>query len=121
MARLFAGFNRDSSTARIASSQNPRALRSRLFRFTLAAAVLLALGLGARALLPGGATKDADPIRVHREDLVMTVDVTGELAAVRAVEIGAPPVRDVWEFKISFLVPESAVVKKGQPIVGFDT
>jgi HlyD family secretion protein len=61
-----------------------------------------------------------DPVTVKREDLVLTVDVEGELAAVRSTDIGAPPVTEV-EFKISLLAPEGSPVKKGQPILGFDT
>jgi multidrug efflux pump subunit AcrA (membrane-fusion protein) len=60
------------------------------------------------------------PVKVVREDLVLTVDVDGELAAVRSTDIGAPPVTEV-EFKIAFLAPEGAAVKTGQPILGFDT
>jgi len=60
------------------------------------------------------------PVKVVREDLVLTVDVDGELAAVRSTDIGAPPVTEV-EFKIAFLAPEGSAVKTGQPILGFDT
>jgi HlyD family secretion protein len=62
----------------------------------------------------------ARPIVVQRGDLVQTVDVEGELAAVRSTEIGPPPVTEV-EFKIAFLAPEGTTVKKGDPILGFDT
>src|ERR1041384_4048316 len=66
----------------------------------------------ARALLP--------PVRVPGEALSLPVAVDGELSAVRSTDIGAPPVTEV-EFKISFLAPEGAAVKTGQPILGFDT
>jgi len=58
---------------------------------------------------------------VKRDDLVVTVEVTGELAAVHAVELGVPPVRDMWDFKIAFLAPESKQVKKGEQVAAFDT
>jgi HlyD family secretion protein len=61
-----------------------------------------------------------NPIAVKREDLVQSVEVEGELAAVRSTEIGVPPVGWV-QFKIAFMIPEGTVVKKGQPILGFDT
>jgi HlyD family secretion protein len=68
-----------------------------------------------------GPTKDVpNPIGVKREDLVQSVEVEGELAAVRSTEIGVPPVGWV-QFKIAFLVPEGTVVKKDQPVVSFDT
>lgn len=85
----------------------------------LAGAVLLAFA--ARAMLRLAPPAGADPVRVHREDLVTTVEVEGELAAVRAIEIGAPPIRNVWDYKISFLAAESKPVKKGEPVIGFDT
>lgn len=89
------------------------------------AAALLALAaaavLATAALATRRGTGDVlNPVTVRREDLVLTVDVEGELAAVRSTDIGAPPVTEV-EFKIAFLAPEGASVKAGQPILGFDT
>ncbi len=86
---------------------------------------LLALGLLALAA-PGwvrfgrGSELAADPVVVKREALVTSVDVEGELSAVRSTEIGPPPVVEA-EFKIAFLAPEGSAVKKGEPILGFDT
>ena len=89
--------------------------------------ILVALGLLVVAVaavsVRGGWRRAAEvltPVKVAREDLVLTVDVDGELAAVRSTDIGAPPVTEV-EFKIAFLAPEGAAVKTGQPILGFDT
>lgn len=98
-----------------------RIQRSPMVRVFVALAALLVLGVGARALFRGSGVKAGDPVPVKREDLVITVDVTGELAAVKAAEIGPPAVRDLWDFKIAFMAPESSVVKKGQPIIAFDT
>ena len=86
------------------------------------AAVLGAVALAGVALasLRGGVADVANPVPVKREDLVQSVEVEGELAAVRSTEIGAPPVTEV-EFKISLLVPEGTAVTKGQPVLGFDT
>jgi len=85
----------------------------------------LAGGAGVLALLAvaglrGSEGDVAHPIPVKRQDLVQTVELEGELQAVRSTEIGVPPVRDA-EFKIAFLVPEGTAVKKGQPVLGFDT
>ena len=57
---------------------------------------------------------------VSRGDLVLTVEVEGELAAVRSVELSVPPVTEV-EFKIAFLAPEGTTVRKGDPVMRFDT
>jgi hypothetical protein len=61
-----------------------------------------------------------NPVVAKREDLVLSVEIEGELAAVRSIDIGAPPVTEV-EFKISLLAPEGSAVKTGQPVLGFDT
>ena len=93
----------------------PERLRGR--RALLALAGVLVVGVGyASANRSGG----PDSARVRRDDLVLTAEVDGELAAVRSMDVGPPVVREMWEFKISFLAPDSAVVKKGQPLVGFD-
>lgn len=97
--------------------------RTRLLRrrtAALAGAAVLALAavpLLASLRSPGDVL---NPVTVKREDLVLTVDVEGELAAVRSTDIGAPAVTEV-EFKISLLAAEGSPVKKGQPILGFDT
>ncbi len=58
---------------------------------------------------------------VHREDLVIEVPVTGALSAIDAAHVGPPPGIDgVYQFKIDFLAPEGAVVRRGDPVVGFD-
>jgi HlyD family secretion protein len=84
---------------------------------------LLVLGFGWLALghQDGPAS---DPIRVRREDLVLTVEIEGELAAVRSIDLGPPPMSPdlYWgQIKIAFLVPESTAAKRGQPLLGFDT
>ena len=60
------------------------------------------------------------PIEVKKADLVLTVEVEGELAAVRSTEIGVPPVAEV-DFKIAFLAPEGQAVKKGESVLRLDT
>jgi HlyD family secretion protein len=65
-------------------------------------------------------TSTIDSIRVRRDVLHFRVSVEGEIKAVHSMDIGPPVVGDVWDYKISFLAPEGALVKKGDPIVGFD-
>jgi HlyD family secretion protein len=59
--------------------------------------------------------------KAERGDLVLTVEVTGTLAAVNSDPVGPPQVPDVWDFKISMMAPEGKDVKAGQPVLGFDT
>jgi len=56
-----------------------------------------------------------------RGDLVKGVEVTGTLAAVDSDTFGPPQLNDVWDFKISMMAPEGADVKKGRPVLSFDT
>ena len=86
--------------------------------------VWLALAVAGGALLllalrSGGAPAAGQPIAVKRADLVLSVDVEGELAAVRSTEIGVPPVAEV-DFKIAFLAPEGQAVKKGESVLRLD-
>jgi hypothetical protein len=60
-------------------------------------------------------------VRATRGDLVTGFEVTGSLASMSSESLGAPPLDDVWEFKVSMLAPEGADVKRGQPVLGFDT
>ncbi|MCP4657810.1 MAG: HlyD family efflux transporter periplasmic adaptor subunit [bacterium] len=60
-------------------------------------------------------------VRVERRDLVIDVDVEGELRAVESAQLGPPPLAEVWDFKISFMVPEGSEVREGEPVLGFDT
>ena len=71
------------------------------------------------ALRTGGAADVGQPIAVKRADLVLSVDVEGELAAVRSTEIGVPPIAEV-DFKIAFLAPEGQAVKKGESVLRLD-
>jgi len=59
--------------------------------------------------------------RAERRDLVLTVGLKGELAALDAEAIGPVKLPEVWDYRIAFLAPEGSLVKKGQPVVAFDT
>ncbi|MBI3449011.1 MAG: efflux RND transporter periplasmic adaptor subunit [Acidobacteria bacterium] len=80
--------------------------------------VLLGAGWGLRARAP---LAQGPTATVHREDLPITVEAVGELDAVRSSLIGPPAIPNSWDFKISFMAPESRQVKQGEPILAFDT
>jgi len=67
------------------------------------------------------ADRQGEWIAATRGDLVTGVEVTGTLAALESDSLGPPQVSDVWDFKISMLAPEGTEVKKGRPVLGFDT
>ena len=60
-------------------------------------------------------------VRATRADLVTGFEVTGALASLSSESLGPPQLPEVWDFKISMLAPEGAEVRRGQPVVGFDT
>jgi len=82
----------------------------------IAAAVIVAAVAAARG--PGGGAGWAE---VRRDDLVISVPVAGTLAAVDTVRLGPPATDRVWDFKIVFMAPEGTTVRRGQPVLGFDT
>lgn len=59
--------------------------------------------------------------KVERRDLVLSVGLKGELAALEAEALGPVRLPEVWDYRIAFLAPEGSAVKKGQPVLGFDT
>ena len=86
-----------------------------------AAAIAAVVILAAAWLIFGRGEAAPETGSVHREDLALTVEAAGEIDAVRSSLIGPPFVPDKWDFKISWLVPESTTVRKGDPVVSFDT
>ena len=99
-------------------------MSERLFKakalLPLAAVVLFLLGGWAfRNKL--AADRQGDWVGATRGDLVTGFEVTGALASISSESLGPPPLPDVWDFKISMLAPEGSDVKKGQPVLGFDT
>ncbi len=88
-------------------------------RAALAALALAALGAGAWVLSTDALSSDSWT-RVERRDLVIGVEVEGELQAAASAELGPPQVRSIWDFKISFMAPEGAEVKEGEEVLGFD-
>lgn len=75
---------------------------------------------GSVALLAAGGSPDAPWAVAEKGTLVMEVEVTGELEAVETSKLSAPPIEDMWDFKISMLAPEGKAVKAGTPVLGFD-
>jgi HlyD family secretion protein len=86
------------------------------------AAVTLALALAAVVGAAGcqHAPSGKDVVDVRRADLVVSVEVIGELEAVDSTDIMPPSLPDVWDFKIASLADEGAEVKAGEPVVAFD-
>ena len=75
------------------------------------------------ALVLAACTRTASPtetVEVKRADLVISVEVTGELEAVDSTDVVPPTVAGVWNYKIASLADEGVDVKEGEPVVAFD-
>jgi HlyD family secretion protein len=84
-------------------------------------AFLLLLVLGALAFARSLASRSGgEVVEVTREDLVLSVEIEGTLRAVDSYPLGPPGLRDVWNYRISFLAPEGEDVAAGTPVVSFD-
>lgn len=85
----------------------------------VAAIVAVAAGVATRSA-PGNPAGESAWAEVRRADLVLSVPVSGTLAAVDSARLSPPPVGELWEYKIVFLAPEGTTVRRGQPVLGFD-
>ncbi len=59
-------------------------------------------------------------VDVKEDDLVIGVEVTGELAAVDSTDVKPPGLPDIWDYKIAQLADEGIDVAVGAPLVTFD-
>ena len=80
----------------------------------------VAVGVLALASCQVDTTKNARPVDVKQEDMVMDVEVTGSLKAVDAENLSAPGIPDTWEFKIVRMAPEGSQVEAGAEVIAFD-
>ncbi|HEX8793656.1 MAG TPA: HlyD family efflux transporter periplasmic adaptor subunit [Polyangiaceae bacterium] len=86
----------------------------------LAAPLLLALAALATLSCAKAPGQSEDWVTARRDDLKLQVDVSGTMRAVKSDVLGPPDLADVWDFKIAFMAPEGATVKKGDVVIGFD-
>jgi len=67
------------------------------------------------------ADRQGEWVRATRGDLITGFEVIGTLASSSSEALGPPQVEDMWNFKISRMAREGSEVKKGQPVLSFDT
>lgn len=67
------------------------------------------------------ADRQGEWVRATRGDLITGFEVIGTLASTSSEALGPPQVEDLWNFKISRMAREGSEVKKGQPVLSFDT
>ncbi len=78
--------------------------------------IALALALAACA----HTDRDPDLIDVRRADLVVTVDVEGELAAIDSTDIRPPSLQQLSRFSVAWMAPDGSDVAAGDRIVELD-
>ncbi|MGZ8377609.1 MAG: efflux RND transporter periplasmic adaptor subunit [Gemmatirosa sp.] len=98
--------------------------RSRPLRAAIGAGVVAVVGLAAWQTL-GAAKPESDPlvVPVKEGDFTVTVTTTGELRAVKSVQIQGPAglqQAQIYQLKIASLVPEGTVVKAGDMVAELD-
>ena len=54
---------------------------------------------------------DVSTVEVRKDDLVIGVEVIGELEAVDSLDVKPPPIPDMWDFKIAQMASEGDDVK----------
>ncbi|HET9982751.1 MAG TPA: efflux RND transporter periplasmic adaptor subunit [Longimicrobiales bacterium] len=94
-------------------------------RLIIPAIVLLVLGAGAFYRFAGASPEEDSALvaTVKQDDLRVTVSTTGELRAREAVQVQGPAmaqVVNVYQTKISSIVPEGTEVEKGEVIAELD-
>lgn len=62
----------------------------------------------------------ADLVDVKKADLVIGVDINGELAALDSTDLKPPILQSTWDFKIQWLAAEGSDVKEGDVVAKFD-
>jgi HlyD family secretion protein len=84
------------------------------------------LGLGLVVIVGGGLIGsrvlsrpvETPKTKARRGELLVSLQVTGQVAAKRAFTITAPRIRNI---QITWLAPEGSLVKAGDPVVRFDS
>jgi HlyD family secretion protein len=63
---------------------------------------------------------DLQFVDVKRDDLVIGVEVSGELAAVDSTDVQTPSIGQMWNFKVAQIASDGDDVKAGEPLVSLD-
>src|SRR4051794_28790524 len=100
----------------------PRIARSRWV--TLVVIIVVVAGVSAWLFTPASAKSDESVVaRVKRGDFKVVVTSAGELRAKKFVQVQGPlnmQQADIYQTKISTLVPEGTVVKEGDVVAELD-
>jgi RND family efflux transporter MFP subunit len=95
-------------------------------RWSIAAAVVILLAAPGAWLMARGTTPGEDGslvAQVKKADFKVVVNTSGELRALKFVQVQGPgngQQAEVWQMKISSIVPEGTVVKEGDVVAELD-
>ena len=68
-----------------------------------------------------GCSDDEQPtVMARKADFNVAVKANGELASAHTAFLSPPSVGGMWRYKLTFLVPEGAMVKKDQVVARFE-
>jgi HlyD family secretion protein len=82
--------------------------------------VLVGGGIAGARLL-GRRASGIETAPVERGDFREVVEATAKLEAAVAFEIGPPSVQDMWDYNLTWLIPEGSRVKLDDVVARFDT
>lgn len=109
------------TTSRSQRAEDPPVVRKRRRRLRRPLALIALLVAVGGAWLAFGSAQPVPYVTVGRGDLVIGVEVTGTLEAEESVALGPPQFRHMWNFKIARILPDGSEVRRGQPVILFDT
>ncbi len=75
----------------------------------------------AREIQPDRIVHGVPVYEVKPKELVQDIVIKGSIEAVNAVKIKAPGVRKWWRYRLTYLIPEGKIAKKGEVLARFDT
>jgi len=87
----------------------------------IASSAIALVVLGGSAIDQRLAEKHASFETAKREDLIIGAEVRGALFAEETDTLSSPQLQNVWRYQIASLAPEGSDVKKGDPVIGFDS
>jgi HlyD family secretion protein len=68
----------------------------------------------------GSGSQESRVVSVKKGPFLIKVHAVGQLESAASIYIGCPPIRQLWNYTISFMAPEGKSVKQGDLILGFD-
>lgn len=85
-----------------------------LFSRTVLVSILCSLSVGC-------IDDDLTTVTARKDTFNVAVKANGELASADTAYLSPPSVTRMWRYKLNFVVPEGAPVKKGQVVARFET